>query len=112
MPEGSLYDRPNVSGDKILLRIQKNQHNFDRTLQLALPYTLIQDSVQNLKAAAEFCLNLKTTRKHKSTKFWILLGKNSATAEFAWTNGQTNVFKDIFYDLILSFGKINKAIKY
>jgi hypothetical protein len=57
-------------------------------------------------------LNLKTTKKHKSTKFCILLGKHSATAEFAWTNGQTNVFKDIFYDLTLSFEKINKAIKY
>ncbi len=49
-----------------------------------------------------------------STKFWILLGKHSATTEFAWTltNGQKNVFKDIFHDLTLSFGKINKAIKY
>ncbi len=45
-------------------------------------------------------------------KLWVLLGKHSATVEFAWTKGQTNVFKDIFYNLILSFGKINKAIKY
>jgi hypothetical protein len=39
----------------------------------------VQNSNKNIKVIAEFYLEFKKKKKHKSTKFWILLGRHSAT---------------------------------